>query len=69
MSCSGDMPLAALPAASFAETLAREYERRGGNVTALFAAYAGLVAARDKTVGTDCLIAVDRMISGEGAKP
>jgi hypothetical protein len=66
---SHEPPPYAFDAVSFAENLAREYARRGGDVIALFGAYAGLVSARHKAIGTDCLIAVDRMLSGEVPKP
>jgi hypothetical protein len=57
---SDALPLHAISATAFAETLAKEYERRGGNMHTLFAAFAGLVSARDKAVGADCLTALDR---------
>ena len=58
----------AFEAAAFAETLAREYERQGGDTRALFVAFAGLVSARDSVVGGDCLTALDRRLYGS-AKP
>jgi hypothetical protein len=61
-------PRQAFQAAAFAETLAREYVRQGGTAHALFVAFAGLVSARDKTVGADCLTALDRQLYGD-AKP
>lgn len=61
----GDLPQHSMVAAGFAETLAREYVRTGGDPRALFVAYAGLVSARDKAVGADCLTALDRMLFGD----
>lgn len=46
-----------------AEGLTQEYSGRGRNPSVLFAAFAGLVSARDKVVGADCLIAVGRFFS------
>jgi hypothetical protein len=69
----GELPQHALVTVSFAESLAREYVRQGGETLALFSAFAGLVSARDKQVGADCLTALDRLICGganaESAKP
>jgi hypothetical protein len=59
---SREPPHHAFEAAAFAEKLAQEYTSRGGDVRALFVAYAGLVSARDKVVGADCLIALDRKL-------
>jgi hypothetical protein len=61
---SDEPPRHAVEATAFAERLAREYVARGGNIGALFAAYAGLVSARDKAVGADCLVALDRKLFG-----
>jgi hypothetical protein len=63
-----ELPSHALATVSFAENLAREYCRQGGDTVALFAAFAGLVSARDKIVGADCLMALDRRLFGD-AKP
>ncbi len=49
---------------AFAENILKEHERKGGDVREAFAAFAGLVCARDATVGADCLAAFDEMISG-----
>jgi hypothetical protein len=49
----------------FAESLARQYVTQGGDAVALFAAFAGLVAAHDATVGLDCLTALDRRLCGD----
>ena len=57
-------PSHAYAVVGFAESLAREYARRGGDLTVLFGAYAGLVSARHKAAGADCLIALDRMVCG-----
>jgi hypothetical protein len=57
-------PVHALGAAGLAESLSREYVRRGGDAHALFAAYAGLVSAHDSKVGSDCLTALDRLLFG-----
>jgi hypothetical protein len=62
-----ELPNHALATVSFAESLAREYLRQGGDIAALFAAFAGLVAARDSVVGRDCLKALDRRLFGADA--
>jgi hypothetical protein len=62
----GELPRHSLEAASFAESLAQEYVRRGGTTHALFVAFAGLVSARDSSVGADCLTALDRKLFGDG---
>ncbi len=54
-------------AVSLAENIVQSYAIRGGDVTELFAGYVGLVVERDEVVGNDCLIALDRWISGERA--
>jgi hypothetical protein len=61
-----EIPPEALPSVALAETLAREHVRRGGDAAALLAAFAGLVTARDKAVGADCLVALDRHVSAMG---
>ena len=63
-----ELPQHSLDAASFAETLAREYVRQGGSAEALFVAYAGLVSARDRAVGADCLTALDRRVFGDSGE-
>jgi hypothetical protein len=60
-----ELPLHAIVAASFAESLARQYAMQGGKLQDLFAAFAGLVSARDEAVGSDCLAALDQRISCE----
>jgi hypothetical protein len=61
-----ELPRHAIEVAGFAESLAREYVKQGGNAVALFAAFAGLVSARDRVVGIDCLTALDvRLFGGE----
>jgi len=62
MTASPDPPSYALEAVAFADRLAREHVSRGGDIFALFAAFAGLVSARDKKVSADCLIALDRKL-------
>jgi hypothetical protein len=57
-----ELPQHAIMAASFAESLAREYAKQGGKLQDLFVAFAGLVSARDKAVGSDCLSALDQKI-------
>jgi hypothetical protein len=57
---SDGLPNHAIAATAFAETIANEFERRGGNMHTLFAAFAGFVSARDKGVCADCLVALDR---------
>ena len=61
-------PQYAFEAAAFADKIAQEYVKQGGSMHALFVAFAGLVAARDKRAGADCLIALDRRLFGD-AKP
>lgn len=55
-------------AVGFAEGLIQAHKARGGNVDALFAAFVGVVSERDKAVGLDCLIALDRFISGPASE-
>ena len=47
----------------FAQNLAESFVARGGNLTALFSAFVGLVHVRDKAVGRDCLVALDLFVS------
>jgi hypothetical protein len=61
------LPQHAILAASFAENLAREYTIQGGSLQDLFVAFAGLVSARDKIVGSDRLAALDQKISGNAS--
>jgi len=56
---TGEIPISVLSAAAFAESLALQYEQRGGNPRDLFTALAGLVSLRDKVVSADCLIALE----------
>ena len=51
---------------AFAESLAKSYAARGGNVTDLLPAFAGIVAECDLAVSGRALIAVDRHLSGGG---
>lgn len=51
-------------AIAFAASLVKSYVSHGGNVTDLFAAFVGLVVERDGSVGNDCIVALDRWISG-----
>jgi hypothetical protein len=60
-------PQYAVDAAAVAERLARQYVSAGGEIVSLFSAYAGLVSARDKKVGADCLIALDRFFCGDAS--
>jgi hypothetical protein len=62
-----ELPQHAIMAASFAESLAREYAIQGGKLQDLFVAFAGLVSARDKVVGSDCLAALDQKITGDAS--
>jgi len=50
-------------AIAFAESLAKAYAARGGNVIDLFAAFAGIVVEQDKRVGLSALEATDRYLS------
>jgi hypothetical protein len=55
-----------MEAASFAESIARRYAERPQSpksTTDLFVAYAGLVAASDRKLAADCLIALDEALS------
>jgi hypothetical protein len=61
-----DPPDYVLQAASFAESIARRHAEAPQSskfATDLFVAYAGLVAARDKKLAGDCLIALDEALS------
>jgi len=69
MAASHNPPPRIYGTADFAQNLARDYAKRGGDLTALFAAFAALVSARNEKVAADCLIAVDRLLSGENPKP
>jgi hypothetical protein len=61
-------PPHAYDAAGFAESVARQYAERGGEAKDLFVALAGLISARDKQVGADCLIALEHaLLSNQGA--
>jgi hypothetical protein len=66
---TSNLPDHAIDATAFAETLAVRFESQGGNMRTLFAAFAGLVSARDKQACADCLIALDRAFSGDDAAP
>ena len=57
-------PLEAFLAASFAESLAKQYVCQGGEAMNLFVAFAGLVAGVSEKTATDCLIALDKVIVG-----
>ena len=50
-------------AIAFAESLARAYAARGGNVIDLFAAFAGIVVEQNKRVGLAALEATDKYLS------
>lgn len=65
---NSELPRHALDAAGFADRLAQEYVKQGGDGRALFVAFAGLVSARDKQVGADCLTALDRGLFDATAK-
>jgi hypothetical protein len=58
----------AVAVTAFAETLAGEFERRGGDIHILFAAFAGLVSACDERVCADCLVALDRAFFSAGSR-
>jgi hypothetical protein len=67
-----ELPEHAMVAASFAESLAVECARRGRPTSELFAAFVGLVSARDRTLAATCLNALDiasRHADEEGASP
>tara|TARA_R110000868_G_scaffold235282_1_gene489198 strand:- start:669 stop:878 length:210 start_codon:yes stop_codon:yes gene_type:complete len=49
----------------FAENLATAYKARGGKLNELLAAFVEVVYARDRRVGHDCLIALDRFVGDE----
>lgn len=55
-------PKHSLLVASFAENLAKRYTDLGGDTNTLFAAFAGLVSARDQRVCADCLTALEGSI-------
>jgi hypothetical protein len=59
----------AIAATAFAETLSGEFVRQGGDIHTLFAAFAGLVSARDKKVCADCLVAPDKAFFATDSKP
>jgi len=63
----GELPQHAMIAASFAENLARKYAEQLRPPHALFAAFVGLVSARDQAVAADCLTALDRYLSGDAS--
>jgi hypothetical protein len=50
-------------AIAFAESLAKAYAAKGGDVIALFAAFAGIVVEQNKKVGLTALEATDRYLS------
>jgi hypothetical protein len=49
-----------------AESLVDEFRRQGGDIRTLFVTFAGLVSARDKVVGADCLVALDTALFPAG---
>lgn len=50
-------------AIAFAESLAKAYAARGGNVIDLFAAFVGIVVEQNKKVGLAALEATDKYLS------
>jgi hypothetical protein len=50
---------------AFAESLAQKHQRQGGDMIDLFAAFTGVVSTQDEQVARDCLIALDRYVTGD----
>ncbi len=61
-----DLPEHAVAATAMAESLVDEFRRQGGDIRTLFVTFAGLVSARDKVVGADCLVALDTALFPAG---
>jgi hypothetical protein len=49
-------------AVAFAETVAKSYAHKGGDIIDFFAAFAGLVVSEDMAIGLRCLTAADNWI-------
>jgi hypothetical protein len=63
-SCPSDgLPDHAISAAGFAERLVEQYTRLGVKPSDLFAVFVGLVSAHNKSVGAECLIALEAALS------
>jgi hypothetical protein len=62
-----DLPVHSLVAASFAESLASAYVNQGGNLSAIFTAFVGLVSARDDVLCAECLEALEQVIFSSSA--
>lgn len=60
---------AQLAAIALATSLAKQHVERGGSLEDLFSAFVGVVVLRDKSVGLDCLTALDRFVSASTAQP
>jgi hypothetical protein len=54
-------------AISFAEALAESYSHAGGNPSAIFSAFVGLVSAKDEMLCAECLQALEQAISSSSA--
>lgn len=52
-----------------ARTIAQSYAERGGDVTDLFSAFAGVVFTEDSAMALRCLEATDRWVSANDGKP
>jgi hypothetical protein len=58
-----------LIAAEFAARILDAFVARGGKASDLFVAFAGLVVARDKDLGAECLLALEQAIGGGAGLP
>lgn len=63
-----ELPDHAKVAASFAESLAREYAGQGFSARALLTAFAGLVAVRNRQVAMECLKTLDHALLAAGER-
>jgi hypothetical protein len=59
MQTPDDLPEHALIAAGLAARMVAEFADRGGLASDLFTAFAGIVSARDREVGGQCLLALE----------
>jgi hypothetical protein len=55
-------PQASFVVASFAAKVLADFKGRGGSADDLFAAFVGLVSARNKQIGAECIIALEEAI-------
>jgi hypothetical protein len=60
-------PPHSMVAISFAEALAESYTIGGGNPSAMFSAFVGLVSAKDERLCAECLEALEQAISSSCA--